>query len=377
MKILIPGGHLTPALGLIDWIIHNHPDTQIVFAGRIYSQGSLKQKAIEAYEVKKRSVPFIPFKAVKLEKANFFSWLIKPFRFLLSLAQAYKIIREHQPNVIMSFGGYVAVPFVIAGRFCRIPSLTHEGTRVVGLANKIIFYFSSKIAYSYSPENYNLKRYQHKLELTGTPLRQAITSTKSTPQPSWIKKINPNDKILLILGGNQGSKVINDLIKSNLEWIIKDYIVVHQCGRSNKLYNYASDLLSYAQNKNFKAERYYVREWIDEEDLAWLYQHASLALSRAGANTIEELVYHQLPSILIPLPHSHFDEQMVNAKHLSVRKAAYLLIQDNLNHISLKSALVQVTKNRQIYIKNLKEIKTSMQLGSEQKIYNILVSLSQ
>lgn len=377
MKILIPGGHLTPALGLIDWIIHNQPETQIVFAGRVYSQASLKQKAVEAYEIEKRNVPFIPFRAVKLEKANLFSWLIKPFKFLFSLFQAYKIIKKHQPNVIMSFGGYVAVPFVIAGRFCKIPSLTHEGTRVVGLANKIIFYFSSKIAHTYYPENYNLKRFHHKLVLTGTPLRKAIMDAKQTSPPSWISKIKPNDKILLILGGNQGSKTINDFIKSNLKWISNDYVVVHQCGRSNKVDDYASDLLSNAQSQNIKVERYYIREWIDERDLTWLYQRALLVISRAGANTIEELVYHQLPSILIPLPHSHFDEQMVNAKYLSVKKAAYLLSQDNLSRDSLESALDQVIKNRQNYVKNLKKAKASMRLDSAQKIFNILTSLSQ
>ncbi len=91
MKILIPGGHLTPALGLIDWIQAEGLDDDIVFVGRIFSQSKYKQKAVEAYEVTKRGVKFIPLRAEKVGKENIFSVIIKSIRFIKSIFQACKI----------------------------------------------------------------------------------------------------------------------------------------------------------------------------------------------------------------------------------------------------------------------------------------------
>jgi len=149
MKILIPGGHLTPALGLIDWIKQKHPKDEIVFIGRTYSQDRLKQRAVEAYEVTKREIKFIPFSAVKFSKETIFSMIIKFFKFGRSLVQSCRLLNQEKPTVLMSFGGYVALPLTIVASMKRIPIVTHEGTRVVGLANQLIFKLAKKIAHAY------------------------------------------------------------------------------------------------------------------------------------------------------------------------------------------------------------------------------------
>jgi len=376
MTIFIPGGHLTPALGLIDWIQDNHPHTKIVFAGRVYSQETLKQLAIEAYEVNKRGVTFIPAETVKFDQNNLTSWVFKPVAFLLSLIKAISILDKQKPDVIMSFGGYVAVPFVIAGWLKRIPILAHEGTRVVGLANKIIFLFSSKIAYSFPDfSNYELKKIQQKAVLTGSPLRSIIKNQAQASLPDWLDHYQSDQKILLVLGGNQGSKTLNDFIALNLQELSKKYLIVHQCGRPNKLYNYQQELMSVAQEKQVKKDQYHVLPWIDEQDLVWLYQHAGLVLSRAGVNTIEELIHYTVPAVLVPLPSAHFNEQLQNAQYLAKNNSAIVLEQKDLSLESFERSAQEINSNRQRYIQQLNKLKLEKPNEPAENIFKILTAL--
>ncbi len=377
MKILIPGGHLTPALGLIDWIQKHHPQDEIIFVGRIYSQESLRQKAIEAFEVKKRDILFIPLQAAKLDSGFNLSWFLKPVQFIKSLIKAIKIVRQHKPDVIITFGGYVAVPLALVGKLLKVPIVAHEGTRVVGLANKLIFFLADKAAYAFADaDNYDFKKLSQKKEVkqTGIPLRSAIKHEQNPAKPSWLQDYSSNQRLLLVMGGNQGSKVINDLIQDNLQQLTADFVVVHQCGRPNKLYNYQQDLSTAAEQLQISQSRYYVKPWIEEQDLVWLYQKASLAISRAGANTIQELVYQVVPAILIPLPRAHFNEQYKNAHYLTSRKAALLLPQEELAQAKLNSAIQDILKNRRHYVSNLVALKTTMPANPAQAIYQLAQS---
>ncbi len=375
MKILIPGGHLTPALGLIDWIQSQKTEDEVVFAGRIYSQSRHQQKAIEAYEVTKRNIEFIPLSAVKFGKENPISLLIKSFKFWKSIIQAFRIVSRVEPDVLMSFGGYVALPAAIACKLKRIPILTHEGTRVVGMANKIIFQLADKVAYTYEDlVNFDLNKLNKSVVRTGTPLRQAILNYDNASPPSWLEDYQ-EQPLLLILGGNQGSLALNEFIKKNLDRLTKDFVVVHQCGRPNKIANYPQELSKTAAQLGVPDVRYYPLPWIDEEDLVCLYQQAQLALSRAGANTLEELIYLELPSILVPLPHAHFNEQLKNAQHAAEASGAVLLPQSQLNWENFESAAADISRNRDKYVSGLKQLKKSRIKNSSAKIYQELQQL--
>jgi UDP-N-acetylglucosamine--N-acetylmuramyl-(pentapeptide) pyrophosphoryl-undecaprenol N-acetylglucosamine transferase len=375
MKILIPGGHLTPALGLIDWLNTHHTQDEVVFVGRIYSQPQLQQKAVEAEEVKKRGVQFIPFKAVKLGKENPLSLLYKSAAFILSFFRALKIIQKLKPDVMMSFGGYLAVPLALACRFKQIPVMTHEGTRVVGLANKILFKLSNRVAYTYpNLINYDLSQLNKPAVQTGTPLRELILQKKGK-KPDWLKEFSNDQPLLLILGGNQGALSLNEFVKNNLKLLTRKFIVVHQCGRANQIADYPAELQQTAQKLGV-SKKYYALAWIEESDLVWLYQHADLALSRAGANTLEELIYYQLPAILVPLPHSHFNEQQHNAGYLATQQAAYLLEQTRLNWNNFHQAASQILTNRQSYAANLAQLRERQITNAAQKIYQQLQQLA-
>src|SRR3989338_10202365 len=142
MKIVIAGGHHSSALPVIHELNRQFPDVQIIWLGHKYSLKGDKNPTLEFYEVTALGIPFYEVKAGKLYKAFNLGRLLKvPFGFFQSLILLIKI----KPDIILSFGGYLAVPVVLAGWLLRIPSVTHEQTVAVGYANRAIAPFVDKI----------------------------------------------------------------------------------------------------------------------------------------------------------------------------------------------------------------------------------------
>ncbi len=375
MKILIPGGHLTPALGFIDFVKKYHPEVEFVFVGRRFSQTKLQQMAIEHQEVKKRKVPFIELESTRFS-GDIFSILFSTFGFFKALSRSFQILKTEKPTVLLSFGGYLAVPLAISAKLLNVPIVAHEGTTVVGKANSLIFKLADRIAHSFpNLTNFKLSSVKDKAQLTGTPLRETIINNDRVVRPEWIKK-KTNDPIVLVLGGNQGSLAINQLIKESLKSLVSDWIIVHQCGRPNKLNHYKQELEEYAKNEKIDSNKYYVHEWIEENDLVWLYKNSFVAIARAGANTLEELIYHRVPSIFIPLPYSNFDEQLTNAKFLEEKGASIVLNQAEASVSTLMSCLSLVKDQREVFRKNISLINRPNPQQAASKIYDLVVTVS-
>jgi len=355
MKILFTGGHLTPALAVIDFLQEHHLDVEMVFVGRLYSQKKLKQKAVEKKEVKQRGLPFIQFEAVKLDfHGGILQLILKPFKFIISLINAYKILKEQQADIFLSFGGYMAVPFAIAAKLQKIKIITHEGTRVLSWSNNLIAKIADKVAVSFPEVKMQLKG-QNNVTVTGTPLRPALSKLAS--KPDWFTT-QADFPVLLVIGGNQGSKAINYKIGESLSVLLKKWTVVHVCGRPNRNDHYSSQLQQLAQQTLTleQQRRYFIREWIDVEDLTWIYQHAKAAVSRAGANTVEELCLHRVPTLFIPLPHAHLNEQYQNVAVLENNQAALVLPQTDLNQSNLLENVQLLAKNNDNYRENLERV---------------------
>src|SRR5258708_4992385 len=130
-KVLVSGGHLTPALALIDYGL-TQGDMQFVFVGRDYSQAQTQQKSHEEAEVKQRGIQFISFDSGKLSAFSLLHTLQQGKHFVVSLGHAWQIFQEEKPDVFVSFGGYLAVPLMLVAYLRRIPIVTHEQTRTAG-----------------------------------------------------------------------------------------------------------------------------------------------------------------------------------------------------------------------------------------------------
>jgi len=372
MKILISGGHLTPALALIDFISEKYKKDEVVFVGRIYSQDDLKQLAQEKNEIEKRDIKFIHLNATKtVKKKPTHHKLLFPFLLIRSIFSALTIFIQEKPDVFVSFGGYLTIPLSIAAKLTDTKILTHEQTHAAGFANQFVAKLADEVAISYPSSQAYFP--QTKTHLTGNPIRSELLNSKST-QPKWIsqKSLQP---ILLITGGSQGAEVINNTIGLSLLELTQKWTVIHLCGSSNLKSDYKQQLEEIKRKLPSKQQQhYFVKEWASGAEMSWIYDRTHIAISRAGANTVMELTIKNIPTIFIPLPNSHHDEQLKNAQELSNQQAAFLLTQDKLSSQTLIEQVEQLEKNYEKILKNLQSIKRST--DAVDKIYQLLLDLT-
>lgn len=334
-SILLTGGHLTPALALIEYLQETKSEVDIVFVGRLYSQDRTRQLSQEKVEVEQRGVQFVPLTSPRLSGAV--SLLTKLGPFIKSLSQANDILKKYQPSAVVSFGGYLAVPVALMAWLRGIPVVTHEQTRTVGIATQIIGWVARKIAVSF-PETLNELPIT-KAVLVGNPLRSELLQKPT--KPSWAPSASL--PLLYVTGGNQGSLWLNETIAHLLPKLVEEWIVVHQCGNATTEHNSKEHLETLrSELSRSHQERYIIKEWFSATELAWLYRHAAVIFSRAGANTVQELQHFAVPSLLVPLPNSRRDEQFLNAQHLAELGGAVILDQNTTTTDDVWAALTQL-----------------------------------
>lgn len=371
MKIALCGGHLTPALAVLDYIREQQPQDAVIFIGRHYSQDLNKQLSHEAAEVEQRAVPFVAYQAPRLNSTSIWQQLTLPIRMIGAIARGVVILLRHRPDVFLSFGGYLALPLTVSCNVLRIPVVTHEQTRAVGVANQIIGRLAKKIALT---DKSSAKFFpQAKVVVTGNPLRTQLF--KPQPKPNWVTSTTTKP-ILYITGGNQGSEILNTVTQQSLRSLAAQWLVIHQCGSPTQRRNYRQELeQARKQLPGTQQSQYVIKEWISEAELGWIYQHAQVVISRAGANTVSELIAHRLPAVLVPLPFSHHDEQLLNAAHMKELGGAEIILQKDLTSTQLLKTLQVVKKYQKTMRQQLAQVKPN--LSASAKIYDLLTAVTQ
>lgn len=320
-RILITGGHLTPAIAVIEEL--KKLDTQILLVGREYtdiSRATSKEEQV-ANELK---IAFNAFDPAKLHRSPLTGNLNEIPKLIQSFIQANSIISSFKPEVILSFGGYVALPICLVAWIKRIPIVTHEQTTILGLTNKLLRTIA-KITLAWEKTGYAPAN----AVLVGNPIRKEFLAKQ--PKPSWLKTSTSTLPVLYVTGGNQGSRSINKQIFNILPELVKNFIVIHQLGNTDNEadYNQALTLVS----KLKLTDKYYPHIWLDSSQAAWCMQQAALVISRSGANSVCELLVSTTNSILIPLPTAASNEQMFNAQRLQQLGIAKILRQDKIDEL--------------------------------------------
>lgn len=319
MRVLITGTHFTPAYATIEEL-KKYKEAEVIYVGR---ETTLEGDPTQSWESKilpKLGVKFIPITTGRLQRSFTPYTIPSLFKIPLGFLQALYIILSQHPGVILSFGGYVAVPVVLVGWLFSIPIIIHEQTLVSGLSNRISAVFADKIAISFTETKRFFNR--EKTVLTGNSIRRDILDIDT----KGVKRTHPKGVQILIMGGNQGSHVINLAVEECLYGLIKLAKVIHITG-DNKFRDF--ERLKKLQNENYK-----VAKWIDEE-YGIILQNADLVISRAGINTLMELAYLGKPALVIPIPYLYQDEQMKNAKYFEALKLVKILPQSKLSGKSL------------------------------------------
>jgi len=353
MKILITGGHLAPALALIDEIKRHagilKKDVDIIFVGRKYALDSEKTISLEYKEILKLNIPFIPIQAGRLTRIFSLKSLRNIFRIPLGFINALSIIRSSQPDSILSFGGYLALPIAFWGYIFKIPIYTHEQTINPGLANKIISKFSKKtfVAFEESKSFFN----KNKVVISGNPVRFSIF--KTIKKPFDIKKEHP---VIYITGGSLGSHSINIHVVKILKKLLGKYIVIHQVG-DTKEYQDFEKLLSFKNRLSQEYQgRYYLRKHFFEEEIGYIYKISDLVIGRSGANTFFELISLHKPALFIPLPWSSGREQQKHAEIFAKAKIGEIFHQIEPSEKLLR-LINQMVSNISFYKENFKNYK--------------------
>jgi len=344
-KVLVTGGHLTPAIAVIEKLLSQR-EFAITYVGKKQIFKNTPENSWEYQEIKKMDLNFYDFKGGKLQRNFDLSFFKSLFKIPYGLFQALQILRKENPDCIISFGGYIAFPFVLWGKILKIPILAHEQTTKIGLSNKLLSRFADTFCLSWP---INLKKIQHKrLKLTGNPLRRAILENS---QSIIFKNIKISKPLLYITGGGQGSHFINDLISNILPSLLKNFIIIHQCGESE--YNDYAKLESLKESLPQKDRlNYFLYKHIDSTDINWVLRHATLIIGRSGANTITECLYTHLPALFIPLPHSGEGEQKENALMLKNLGVAEIINQNTASTDLLMEKIIYMTKDINKYKSN-------------------------
>lgn len=370
--ILISGGHLTPALAVIDQAEIEKKSFRFVFLGRTYSQEHSKQLSHEQEEVEKRNITFIPTIAPKFHKTYWWRNLSEIGKWYPALKIAWQTVSTYKPDVFISFGGYLAFPIALVCRVRNIPILTHEQTTSVGLANKFIAMLSTKVAVSHKSTQELFP--EHKTVLTGNPVRPSLLKT-IRKKPSWIKK-TPDKPILYITGGNQGSEILNTVVAQTMSKLASKWFVIHQCGNPNTNTNYEKRLQQVADSLHpTHRNSYIVRAWIHEEELSWILSQARLVVSRSGANTVKELTIHEIPAVFIPLPFSHNNEQYKNAEMLEKAGSAVILPQHKLNPETFLDTIHQVSRRHRSMSQKAALLKSDMILDGASRVIQVVETM--
>lgn len=374
---MITGGHLTPALAVIEEL-RKSPSTgsgsgwEIIFIGRKQAAEGDPTPSVESEIIPELGIPFYSIEAGRIQR-QLTRWLITSLlKIPLGFWQAFFLIGRLKPDVILSFGGYVSAPIVLAGWLFKIPSVTHEQTTVKGLATRFNSLFANKIAVSWpkSVEQFP----QDKVVLTGNPIRKEISKVN----PEILKLFNFDSKLPLVLvtGGNQGSHLINQAVMKSLPRLLELTNIFHQCGHLEGLGDFeklakARQKLPYRLKK-----RYHIKKYLDSAEMGTLLNRADLVVSRGGINTISELLALGKPSLLIPHSWIYKSEQERNAEMLAGLGVAEILPTAKVSSRTLTNKIRLMLTKLSLYRRHLKEAKNLIKKDASKKIVELVEGLA-
>lgn len=361
MKVVITGGHHTGALPVISELKKRVPNVGIYWIGHKYSVVGDKNPTLEYREITALNIPFYDLKAGKLYKT---SNIIRILKVPFGIIQAFFYLTKIKPDIIMSFGGYLAAPVVFAGWFLRIPSITHEQTVVVGYANRFISHFAKKVLLTWGESAKYFKK--GKIRVVGLPLRPEIL--KSTSDSFTI---NPGLPTVYITAGKTGSHIINKIVLDSFEELLQICNVIHQCGDTSVYDDY--NMLKSGVGTTYTPGKYNLKKFVFGDEIGEVFSKADLVIGRSGAHIISELLTLEKPSILIPIPWASHNEQFENAEVLVEAGIARILEESNLTVTSLISEVVAALKRLDDMKIKMPSIKKVLVLNSAELIVDELL----
>ena len=307
MKVAIvaggTGGHIYPGIAIADEIMLRDPQVEILFLG--------SHEGMERELINQAGYDLQLIKSRAFQRQLSYKAFSAPFISIIGVFQAFRILMQFRPKALISTGGYASLPVVISAKMLSIPIFIHEQNVLPGVVNRFCSKFAKKVFLTFHAS----KKYISG-EVVGNPVRTRIINADkisarralNLPLDGWV---------VLIMGGSQGSKSINQAVVESIDKIPKHIQVIHVVG--NRDFAWVQQLIEGKVTKNYHAMPYL------HNNIADALASADMVFSRAGATATAEFLVRHLPMVLIPYPYAADNHQLKNAKVFEENEAAIIV----------------------------------------------------
>jgi len=330
MKIVLTGGgtagHVTPNIALLSALAEKGYEAHYIGSHNGIERGLISQLG----------VPYYGISSGKLRRYFAIKNFTDLFRITKGLNDARNVLKQIKPDIVFSKGGFVVVPVAVAAHFMGIPLVIHESDITPGLATRLVMPFAKSVCTSFPETLFHVA--EGKGVLTGSPLRSSLWNG-SKPEGMQLCGFDslPAKPVILVMGGSLGSVVINQQIFKILPKLLNDFHVIHLCGKGNI--------------KEDSRPGYAPFEYAQEE-MPHMLAAADIVISRAGANTIFELLALKKPNLLIPLSKAASrGDQILNAASFEKQGFSKVIQEEEIS--TLHESLLKLYAEQDKYAKQM------------------------
>lgn len=318
-------GHVMPNIALLPELRKKGYDIHYI--------GSVS--GIERQLIAEEGIPYHPIDTGKFRRYLDLRNVTDPFRVIHGLGQSLALMRRIRPDVLFAKGGFVSGPVIVAAWTNRVPTIVHESDFTLGLANRLSLPFATRVCFSFPETAESLPA--RKRVFTGTPVRDRLLRG-NTQQGRRLCGFDDSRPVVLVTGGSQGSQVINAAVRASLPSLLRAFQVCHICGTGGM----DDSLASTPGYRQF--------EFVSKE-LPDLFAAADIVVSRAGANTVFELLALRKPNLLIPLSRRvSRGDQILNAMSFKRQGFSEVLLEEDLSAGPLVDQAMRVYSSRKAFI---------------------------
>lgn len=353
MRVIISaggtGGHIYPALAIIDKIKEKEPNSEFLYIGT--------HNRMENDIVPKHGIPFKTIEIYGFYRTKIWKNFKTVSAFIKSYKKCKKMIKEFKPDVVVGVGGYVTAPVIYAAYKLGIKTFIHEQNSIPGKCNSLLSKYATKIGISFKSSAKYFP--SEKTVFTGNPCSE--NAVKTIPSDKTEFGLSKDKKLVLCVMGSLGSEKINDFfIKSLSLFNGKKYEILYVTGKGSY-----DKVMERKFPSNVKIVPYI-------DNLPRIMKKADIMVSRAGASALSEIIALKIPSILIPSPYVPDNHQYKNAIDLVNKKAAVLLEEKDLSGDILVRKIDELISD-EVKLNKMKNNLTEFGvLNSSTKIYDVL-----
>lgn len=340
------GGHIYPALAIIQKIKEYEPNSEFLYIG---THNRMEKDIIPKY-----GIPFETIEIYGINRKNILKNVKTLKCFIEAKKKCKKLLKEFKPDAVIGVGGYVTGPVISSAHKLGIKTFIHEQNSIPGKANLYLSRFVDNIFISFKSSGKYFPDY--KTIYTGNPCSEKALECKAIDKREL--KLNPNKKLVLFVMGSLGSSKVNDILYKTMNLLEKkNYEILFVTGKDSY-----EEMSKKSYPSNVKVVPYV-------EEMTRVMKVTDLIVSRAGASTLSEIIALQIPSILIPSPYVPNNHQYMNALDLTNKDAALMLEEKNLKSETLVTMMDQILEDP-TKVKNMKEQLKELQVkDSATKIY--------